>query len=1070
MFGILSKFLCSALFVVGICGNTSAENVFQNDKKLEIVSLDRLPSMIEVTLPSIAADAGKRTILSFDVYLKCKSPGGWSHTLTLDFNGARLGKYMTDGRARLLRRNEFQISKLPKPSNHLDYWRDDEKLMVRYSSEAEKIDPRITSDQIQKNTYTLDISDVPWDSENSGKLVFTNHFSKRIVQQMTDKTQIINMFIENLRVDLVDETEVEKMRLAPASPIGVQAGGEMAFTGNSRYQIPTEENPAMLTISFPPVPKKEGMCPVLVFDAYLTTPNPGGWNHFLQLELNHRKLKKYLPSGSARLLRRGNVQLTKLAPPSDKIDWWRDDDKLLVRFTNSANALDARIIAPCEEKNRFFLNIADAVNYRIIGVDNRDETGESNKLVLTNSFVKRLLGQLPPGSRDIKLAIENLHVELIPEATMEKLRPQQAPPVSFSPSEIQAELNTPTANLSVTAGGDCFFTINGEKFFAESSFSYPKKPQMGFHSLTTGRPAGIKPEIKKSGNTIIVMLESEHLMLRRVITAANECFIIADTLSNLTKTDAGHVIHYRLFTPHTIVPSDCYLAGVPGRESESAIGYNPTVFVVGTNASLGVMARDDVFRTHLQLERSGVNQVTMSDHNFGLPAGKSYTIERIFLPQKSTAYFDFVNALRHCLSANQTMIGPDIGFGPHSSLRKEGVKRLGFWHNYFTGHSLSDAEYAEKALVAAADIRRHDPDVKVVPMIETNLVTIDRRSLPGGESILPKSGKTGEGEYVTLLSKEATELIQKNTIYADSLLYSKDGRAYADTFYSFDPYINLIVRTEVGNARYNELMKTIAWMLDELKFDGVYFDQFNQASSPLLRGDRASFDKWDGHSVILDRAGNITDKFTDTALTGIAARKKIIEEILSRGKIVRVNAQSNSCSTSSLPVGRFQEMEIDSVHDDIVGTGKPKIYRWQAFGHLSASPAIMGIHFRWYTTNREEYAKVLNRAVITALRNGTLYFYYNFSIDEKTGGYGLLNHMYPITPMELGEGFIIGKERILTAVSRSFITAQKPMKLLCFDDRGREKEIPFAVSKTTKGWKTDVKLHDWNETCTIVLK
>ena len=81
-----------------------------------------------------------------------------------------------------------------------------------------------------------------------------------------------------------------------------------------------------------------------------------------------------------------------------------------------------------------------------------------------------------------------------------------------------------------------------------------------------------------------------------------------------------------------------------------------------------------------------------------------------------------------------------------------------------------------------------------------------------------------------------------------------------------------------------------------------------------------------------------------------------------------------------------------------------------------------------------------------------------------------MNHMCPITIEELGDGFIIGKERILTAVSRDFITADRPVKLIHCDKRGNEIPAKFAITRDGKNWKTSVKLADWNETAVIVLK
>ena len=302
------------------------------------------------------------------------------------------------------------------------------------------------------------------------------------------------------------------------------------------------------------------------------------------------------------------------------------------------------------------------------------------------------------------------------------------------------------------------------------------------------------------------------------------------------------------------------------------------------------------------------------------------------------------------------------------------------------------------------------------------------------------------------------------------MLFDANGCAYVDTYYATDPYINLLVRTDVGNTRYKELEQDIIWMLDTLKMDGIYFDQFNQASSNINRGDRCSFNSWDGISVILDAKGNIKQKFSDSALTCCLARKKLIELILSRNKLVKTNGQPISQYTANLPTLRFQEMELDPVSVDALGTKKPSIHRYQAFGHLSSSPLILGLRPMRHTNNLKERGRIYQRGIITALRNGILYVPYGFYINRKISGYGILSYMYPITIKELGEGFIIGKERILTAISKDFITAKKPVKLFYCDNRGKEKPAKFAVTKVGNNWKTSVKLNNWNETAVIILE
>jgi hypothetical protein len=69
------------------------------------------------------------------------------------------------------------------------------------------------------------------------------------------------------------------------------------------------------------------------------------------------------------------------------------------------------------------------------------------------------------------------------------------------------------------------------------------------------------------------------------------------------------------------------------------------------------------------------------------------------------------------------------------------------------------------------------------------------------------------------------------------------------------------------------------------------------------------------------------------------------------------------------------------------------------------------------------YSETIMRMLIAYLRHGALAYLYDTNIPLEgpaSGEYGAFNHMYPITPVELHEGWILGKERIITAVSGVF--------------------------------------------------
>lgn len=1055
--------ICLAAFTL------SAQIIAEQKEPLEITSLVKKTSSCRYPLPSFKVPEGGRLVLSFDAYLKSPAPAGWGGYLELRFHAknakkpVQIGKFDADGAHRLLKRGKYQLSSLKSKDARRDWWQEEKAILVRFTPSAEKLDSRITSSREELNRFTLDITDIAGSAP--GELEFINRFDA------SKSKNKINMRIENIKLEYLPAKEVEKVR--PEYDFKAESGKNVsvAWKGSPRTVIRTLNVEYNHTdIKFPAIRHKKGFKTILVFDIYLKSLSPGGWNYFARLDLNGQPVKSYTAEGAHRLLRRGPAQYSTLKGAEARRNWWNNDNQtLLVRFTPKADVIDPRITAPKAELNRYFLDISDLCNMEIIGADDRLESAGDNLLRITNCFRRK--NTHPQWN----MVIENLHIIQMPESDVDRIRAGKVLLIPFAPGRKAAELAAGNMVCQVTAAGGCIFRSKDGKdvYFTGTALSYPHNSGMKFNRLATDKSTGItgwKPVVTQKGDTIMISAKSEKYKFTRTVKTSGGLFVIDDKIENTSASDIGVKSEFHYLRKEPLKLEEFRLAGVPGAVADTAIASNPTLFIKGKNSALGVMCLDDVFRIQMQAERTASNRISAIDATFGLGAGKSYTFTRLVVPVEKPDYFAFINKLRRYLGLNVTISGAQTELGGTAIQQKqEVIVNTGLWYNYHTGAGMSKAGHAKIITEKRNALRRQNPNVKVLPMFETNLVPIDKRKIPGGEK-LPACGKYCSGVYGAVLNKEQTELLVRHTPYKDSMLFDANGCAYVDTYYAADPYIHLLVRTDVGNTRYKELEKDIIWMLDEVGMDGIYFDQFNQASSGINRGDRCSFDRWDGVSVLLDQKGNIRQKFSDSALTCCEARKKLIDLILSRKKIVKTNGQPISRLTAALPTLRFQEMELDPVSTDALGTGKPAVHRYQGFGHLSASPLILGLRPMRHTNNLKDRGRIYQRGIITALRNGILYVPYGYYINRKHEGYGIMNHMYPITIEELGEGFITGKERILTAVSKDFISATPPVKLIHCDKRGNEIPAKFTVTKVGSNWKISVKLADWNETAVIILQ
>ena len=111
------------------------------------------------------------------------------------------------------------------------------------------------------------------------------------------------------------------------------------------------------------------------------------------------------------------------------------------------------------------------------------------------------------------------------------------------------------------------------------------------------------------------------------------------------------------------------------------------------------------------------------------------------------------------------------------------------------------------------------------------------------------------------------------------------------------------------------------------------------------------------------------------------------------------------------------------------------------------------------------------RQVIIFLRHGLLCYHYGTGIPQAgpgSGEYGPVNHMFPITPVGLHDGWIEGRERTITCVSGTYSwKSDRRPNVVLFDAVGREKAHAFEVARAGSGWSVAIELRDWVEIAVI---
>ena len=631
--------------------------------------------------------------------------------------------------------------------------------------------------------------------------------------------------------------------------------------------------------------------------------------------------------------------------------------------------------------------------------------------------------------------------------------------------------------VSVTGSPDGRIGIATEKgrYVMESAYSAPgERTQWNAFPLSASSADQMwTPQVRSlAGDKLEIEARATAYDLRRTVKAKDDRIEFEDSITNTGLEPVGVLIEHRLIAPEafqeTISPGNVEV---------------PLIFARSKTDSLGVLVEDDVGRRKFEA-RLGLplNEVKFGLGDLAVGAGQTYTMRwTIHLLPANADYFDLVNRVRRNWNSITTIEGPmdcfDIGrlaglladpdaLKAYFQRKRQRLVLVAPWLDYDPAtfdHVWPRDEYKQRVQEAARLIRQANPEAKVLGCIETDWVTINPAEIPAGDTLPNAESGTGR---VRLTPAQTKVIDQSGTPFLDSVRRDADGNVMLELYRrGGKSQTALAVFPSVGNHQYEFLMGQVKFLIDEVGLDGFYIDEFNQA----FHNDLRTYDGWDGCSAEIDlRTGKIARKYVDCSVAGIAARVNLCQYALQRGKSVVANTYASSSAEQVLAVNRFSETQ-GSLNPFAVEDGQePPLVIDILKGNL-ATPIGLGI---MQQPGKTDTAKTIMKTVVAYLRHGALYYHYAIEdipeTGEGSGEYGPINHMFPITPLELHKGWIIGKERIITCVSGDYawpLPARPGTRL--FDLHGREVQHEFPVTQTGDGWRVSVRLSDWAQIAVI---
>ena len=813
------------------------------------------------------------------------------------------------------------------------------------------------------------------------------------------------------------------------------------------------------SVDFPALSKKPGFIPVVRFKAYLDMAVCGGWSNYTQLKLNGTVLDEATADGKTRLLNRGKTIESKGRTENVFVN-----SRMITMFGPGTGEVDDRLVSQREEGYWYLLDISDAANYVQIGADNRVESQKPNLLDISTTVHFT--------SEYKRFVVENLEVGYLPISQVRKLQAGSL----INVAKVQGpSISAGKAKLTVGQNGALSVTNGGESWFVTALYSYPGGDTIKYNRFgETGDSApDWKTAVASGKHKIILTGDWQNYTVKRTIKSEGGKFRVSDQIINKTDKPLGMKVRYTEITPEAFEKDKAFICGSGSLLSTENCPTNPSIYIAQKKAGLGLVVEDTLLRLQMDAMRKE-NSIEFGTNHFGLEPGKSYTMRWTIYPMMSTDYWDFVNRVRKEWKVNFTVLGP-YPFGDENVLpaRKAAFYSPIPWFRYYAGEGLTPEETKAVLQPKIKKILEEQPDAIVIGNLETNLVPFDTRlspvPMPIGTRETP--AKRIGSLYGYELDKAQTEYL-KTLPWWDSICKTEDGRALVDAFYANAPYTNMMVYPAPGNYHLGYMKWQVDYMMDEIGVKGIYIDQFNLGIR-LAQPGRSDYSKWDGHTVDLKPNGEISRAYTDCTYVGSPARAEIVRHVLDKGGIFVANGHPVAEETNGLKMLTFAETEWDlGTAEELLSWNEPPYIPSIGEAHLS-SPISLGIRpDRFGQFGIDHWAEIMQKWVITCLKNGTVYYYYENMIPEKgpgAGDYGIINHMFPFTPVELHAGCLIGKERILTAKSGSFFW-NKPIKptVLAFNLKGYQIQ-PKSVNmeKKGKGWQVELKINDWQETAVI---
>jgi len=458
--------------------------------------------------------------------------------------------------------------------------------------------------------------------------------------------------------------------------------------------------------------------------------------------------------------------------------------------------------------------------------------------------------------------------------------------------------------------------------------------------------------------------------ISRQVTVAGDHVQVADTFTNTSDGLIGVQFEHVAETPAP--PEAVYLAGRKSF-SEAANAWeamHPSAFAQCEGLGVGLVAEDDVFRVHVR-SLHDTRTFGLADDRLGLPPQGRLTLEWSIYPVPGGDYWAFVNAVRRNWDVNFTIPGAFIFARP--------------WPPGLTGEQYAQwmhergLKYICGGIAQYPDGRyAHGTGILFAPEFVARERDWTRKMAAADPELVP----------IAYLHAQCCTEPDCRTKYADSRLLDGSGQQID---YPHAQELPLFVPTE-ENSYGRAIWGYLNTLIEDIGVRGVYWDEMSYSVERFAPGL-----PWDGCTVSIDPATHeVTGKLTSIPLIMQPLALRIVDHIQGKGLFFMANTQAHTRTMMRRNLVRFVEGNSFSAMTDT---------------HLGCP---LGLGNRTVEATHQESA----RHVRELLKRGAVYYGHYYA--RPPAPWNFTSVMFPITPEQIGPGYVLGRERIHTAVSGRF--------------------------------------------------